>query len=183
MKAVFLDRDGVLNVERSYICDPADIEIFDFVPEAIRRINMSEYLAVVVSNQSAVARRLCTIDEVEAVNAMLRTELARQNARLDAFYYCPHYFDGDSYDIDSEFNIDCDCRKPKTGMFLKAAIKFDLDLSQSFMIGDSEKDILAGKNAGCITIGVRTGYALKNSKIKPDYMFENLLEAVKAIIS
>ncbi len=181
MKAVFLDRDGVLNVEKNYLCNPEDLELFSFAAEAIRKINLSGYLAIVISNQSAVARNLCSMEDVDRVHEMLIYELSRFNAHIDAIYFCPHYYEKDSKTLIPEFNIDCDCRKPKTGMFLKAASDFGIELDKSFMVGDTERDVLAGKNAGCTTIGVRTGYGLKDSGVKPDYMFDDLLQAVEFI--
>jgi len=181
MKAVFLDRDGVLNVEKNYLSRPEDLELFSFAAEAVRKINLSGYLAIVVSNQSAVARNLCTLEEVDIIHEKLIYELSRNNAHIDAIYFCPHYYDKDSPDILPEFNIDCNCRKPKTGMFLKAADDFGIDLAKSFMVGDTERDILAGRNAGCTTIGVRTGYGLEGSRVEPDHMFDDLLKAVDFI--
>lgn len=181
MRAVFLDRDGVLNEEKSYISRPEDLELYSFAAEAVRKINLSGYLAIIVTNQSAVARNLCTLDDVDRIHEKLIYELSQFNAHVDAIYFCPHYFDKGSSSVMPEFNIDCDCRKPKTGMFVKAAGDFGIELDKSFMVGDTERDILAGKNAGCITIGVRTGYGLQGSMIKPDYMFSNLLEAVEFI--
>jgi len=182
MKAVFLDRDGVLNVERSYICKPEEIEMYQFTPEAVRKINDSEYLAILVTNQSAIARKLCTIDDVESVHNALKNELGRHLAHLDAIYFCPHFYDRDSSEIIPEYNIDCDCRKPKPGLLIRAAKDFGIDLKASYMIGDSERDILAGRRAGCKTIGVRTGYGLKDTSVQPDYVFDNLLEAVNFIL-
>lgn len=182
MKAVFLDRDGVLNKERSYINKPEDLELYGFTAEAIRKINLSGYLAIIISNQSAVARNLCSLEDVDRIHEKLIYELARFNAHIDAIYFCPHYYEKGSASLLPEFNIDCDCRKPKTGLFEKAATDFGIELVGSFMVGDSERDIVAGKKAGCSTIGVRTGYGLQGSLVKPDYMFNDLLEAVEFII-
>ena len=181
-KAVFLDRDGVLNLEKNFISRPEEMELFDFVPEAVGCINRSGYLAVVVTNQSAIARNLCTIDELDAIHKKLETDLGYKGSWLDAIYYCPHHPDKGYPEENPEYKIDCDCRKPKTGMFLKAASEFHIDLTRSVMIGDSERDIQAGKNAGCITIGVRTGYGIKKTKVMPDFFFEDLKEAVDFIL-
>jgi mannose-1-phosphate guanylyltransferase / phosphomannomutase len=181
MKAVFLDRDGVLNIEKNYLSKPGDLELFSFSAEAIRKINLSGYLAIVVTNQSAVARNLCTLDDVDRIHEKLIYELSKHNAHIDAIYFCPHYYEEGSSSVLPEFNIDCDCRKPKTGMFLKASVEFGIELDKSYMIGDTERDIVAGKNAGCVTIGVRTGYGLKDSAVRPDYMFDDLLAAADFI--
>lgn len=182
-KAVFLDRDGVLNEEKNYICKPEELELYDFAADAIKKINEFEYLAIVITNQSAVARNLCTLSELEAVHDELKNKLEQHHAYLDAIYCCPHFYLKSSSELNPEYNINCDCRKPKPGMFFKAAEDFGINLSESYMIGDSERDILAGQNAGCRTIGVRTGYGMKKSSIKPDNIYDNLLQAVEFIIT
>ncbi|MBP1668852.1 MAG: histidinol-phosphate phosphatase family protein, partial [Bacteroidetes bacterium] len=181
-KAFFLDRDGVLNEEKNFISRPEDLEIFEYTPEAIRRLNEAGYLSVVVTNQSAIARNLCTVEEVETIHRKLETDLGEKGAWLDAIYYCPHHPDKGYPEENPVYKIDCDCRKPKTGMFQKAAEKFNIDLSGSVMVGDSERDIQAGKNTGCVTVGVRTGYGIRNTSVMPDYFFENLKEAVDFIL-
>jgi len=181
-RAIFLDRDGVLNVEKNFISRPEDIELYDYTPEAIGRINQSGYLVVVVTNQSAIARNLCTLEELDSIHKKLETDLGNKGSWLDAIYYCPHHPDKGYPEENPEYKMDCDCRKPKTGMFKKAAREFHIDLSRSLMIGDSERDLQAGINAGCITIGVRTGYGIRKSAVMPDYFFENLKEAVDFIL-
>ena len=181
-RAVFLDRDGVLNVERSYISKPEELELYDFTPAAIRKINQSGYVSVVVTNQSAIARNLCTEEEVNTIHKKMETLLGRQSAWLNAVYFCPHHPDKGFPEENPVYKLDCDCRKPKTGMFRKAIEKFNINVGESFMIGDSERDIQAGINAGCVTIGVRTGYGIKKTKLLPDYMFANLAEAVNFIV-
>jgi D,D-heptose 1,7-bisphosphate phosphatase len=180
-RAIFLDRDGVLNIERSYISKPEELELYDFTPPAIRRINQAGYLSVVVTNQSAVARNLCTEEEVQTIHKKLETVLGDQGAWLDAVYFCPHHPDKGFPEENPAYKIDCDCRKPKTGMFQKAIEKFNINIRESYMIGDSERDIQAGVNTGCVTIGVRTGYGIRKTKLFPDYMFANLAEAVSFI--
>jgi len=181
-KAFFLDRDGVLNEEKNFISRPEDLEIYEYTPDAIRRMNEAGYLSVVVTNQSAIARNLCTVEEVEAIHRKLETDLGEKGAWLDAIYYCPHHPDKGYPEENPVYKIECDCRKPKTGMFQKAAEKFNIDLSGSVMVGDSERDIQAGKNAGCVTVGVRTGYGIRNTAVMPDYFFENLKEAVDFLL-
>jgi D,D-heptose 1,7-bisphosphate phosphatase len=181
-KAIFLDRDGVLNVERSYISKPEELELFDFTPAAVRKINQSGYLSIVVTNQSAIARNLCTEDDIRAIHRSMETTLGQNRAWLDGIYYCPHHPDKGFPEENPKYKIDCDCRKPRTGMFRKAAEDFNISTGDSYMIGDSERDIQAGINAGCITVGVRTGYGIKKTKVLPDYMFNNLAEAVDFIV-
>jgi D,D-heptose 1,7-bisphosphate phosphatase len=181
-RAIFLDRDGVLNVERSYISRPEDLELYDFTPAAIRKINQAGLLSVVITNQSAIARNLCTEDDIHTIHKKLETLLGEQKAWLDAIYFCPHHPDKGFPEENPRYKIDCDCRKPRIGLFRQAIAKFNIDPGKSFMIGDSERDIQAGINAGCITIGVRTGYGIKKSTLLPDYMFANLAEAVDFIV-
>ncbi len=180
--AVFLDRDGVLNVERSFISRPEDLELFDFTAAAIKKLNQAGLLTVVVTNQSAVARNLCSEEEVKNIHKKMETELGEQGAWLDAIHYCPHHPDKGFPEENPTYKIDCDCRKPKTGMFRKAIEKFNIDPRISYMIGDSERDIKAGASTGCITMGVRTGYGIKKTSIMPDFMFSNLAEAVDFIV-
>jgi mannose-1-phosphate guanylyltransferase/phosphomannomutase len=181
-RAIFLDRDGVLNVDHSYIATPEQFELYSFTSEAIKKINQSNFLAVVVTNQPVVARNLCSEDDLRVIHNKLDTALGNEGAKLDALYYCPHHPDKGFPDENPAYKFDCDCRKPKPGMFLQAAASFNIDLEQSFMIGDDERDIVAGKNAGVTTLGVRTGKGLKGSKIQPDYMFENVSAAVDFIL-
>jgi D,D-heptose 1,7-bisphosphate phosphatase len=179
--AVFLDRDGVINTERSYISRPEELEIYDFTAPAVRKINQAGYVSVVVTNQSAIARNLCTEEDVQTIHKKLETVLGDQGAWLDAIYYCPHHPDKGFPEENQVYKIECDCRKPATGMFKKAIEKFNINPRASFMIGDSERDIQAGFNAGCITIGVRTGYGIRKTRIDPDYMFNDLKEAADFI--
>jgi histidinol-phosphate phosphatase family protein len=181
-KAIFLDRDGVINEERSFINKPEDLIIFDFTASALCKINQSDYKAIIVSNQSVIARNLCTLEELQVIHNKLETELGKNRAKLDAIYYCPHHPDKGYPEERSEYKIDCECRKPKPGMLLEAAADFNLDLSNSFIIGDNDRDIQAGINAGCTTVGVMTGYGLRKSKSLPDFFFENLAEATDFLI-
>ncbi len=181
-KAIFLDRDGVLNEEISFISKPEDMRLYNFTPSAVRKINHSEYKAIVVTNQSVIARNLCTLAELKAIHNKLETDLGKERAKLDAIYFCPHHPDKGFPEERAEYKIDCQCRKPKPGMFLEAARDFNLDLSTSFMIGDNERDVEAGINAGCVTVGVMTGYGMRKTNHEADFFFTNLLEAVSFII-
>lgn len=150
-KAIFLDRDGTINKYVGFLRDIDEFELIDGVTEAIRNINSSGYLAIVVTNQPVIARGEVTLDELQEIHNKMETLLGLKGAYLDAIYFCPHHphkgFEGEI----PELKIDCDCRKPKPGLLLKAAEDFNIDLSQSWMIGDSENDIIAGKVAGCNT--------------------------------
>lgn len=150
-KAIFLDRDGTINKLVGFLRNIEDFELLPNVPDAIRRINSSGYLAIVITNQPVIARGEVSVSELEEIHAKMETLLGHEGAYLDAIYYCPHHpHKGYAGEI-PELKIDCDCRKPKPGMLIKAANDFNIDLSQSWMIGDSESDILAGKSAGCMT--------------------------------
>src|SRR4030042_1379411 len=181
-KAIFLDRDGVLNVEKSFISQPEELELYDFAPEAIQKINESQYLTIVVTNQSVIARNLCTLEELDLIHEKLATDLGMQHAYLDALYFCPHHPDKGYPEERVEYKIECDCRKPKPGLFHRAAKDFNINLNDSWMIGDSERDILAGINAGCKTIGVMTGFGMATGKVHPDFFFADLLGAARFIL-
>lgn len=131
--------------------------MIDGVAEAIRKINESGYLAVVVTNQPVVARGEVSFEELEEIHNKMETLLGKEGAYLDAIYYCPHHphkgYEGER----PELKIDCDCRKPKPGMMLKAAADFNIDFSKSWMVGDGENDIKAGINAGCKTVLLSNG--------------------------
>ena len=151
-KAVFLDRDGTINKYVGFLKNINEFELIDGVATAIHKINESGYLAIVVTNQPVIARGEVSFEGLEEIHNKMETLLGREGAYLDAIYYCPHHphkgYEGER----SELKMNCDCRKPKPGMLLKAAKDFNIDLSQSWMIGDSENDIKAGANAGCKTV-------------------------------
>ncbi|MCD8182046.1 MAG: HAD family hydrolase [Bacteroides sp.] len=146
--AVFLDRDGVINKEVKFLHKPEQLELIPGAAEAIRQINQKGYLAIVVTNQPVIARNMCSIEELNYIHALLETMLGKEHAYLDAIYYCPHHPDSGYPEERKEYKIICDCRKPQPGMILKAAKDWNIDLSQSYMIGDSENDVKAGENAG-----------------------------------
>ena len=151
-KAVFLDRDGTINVYKGFIRNIDEIELIDGVADAIRSINRSGYLAIVVTNQPVIARGECTFEEVEQMNQKIETLLGEQGAYLDDIFYCPHHTDKGFPGERVELKFECDCRKPKPGMLIEAAEKYNIDLKQSYMIGDSMNDVEAGRRAGCVSI-------------------------------
>ena len=181
-KAIFMDRDGVLNEECHLIYKTEDLVLYSFTPEAIKKINNSSFLAIVVTNQSVVARNLCTVEQLEEIHNKLDIELGKERAKLDALYYCPYHPDKGYPEENPRYKRSHSWRKPNPGMLLEASNRFNIDLKESFMIGDRESDIQAGKNAGTQTIGVMTGHGLENNITEPDYTFENVLEAVDFIL-
>lgn len=148
-KAIFLDRDGVINMHIGFLRKSEDFELIPDVTEAIKMINKSGYLSIVVTNQPVIARGECTFKELRLIHDKMETELGKEGAFLDGVYICPHHKDKGFEGERIEYKFDCDCRKPKPGLILQAAKDFNIDLSQSYMIGDSESDVEAGKNAGC----------------------------------
>lgn len=150
-KAIFLDRDGTLN---KYVGFLRNIDQFELIPgteEAIRKINESGYLAIVVTNQPVIARGEVSLEELEEIHNKLETLLGLKGAYVDAIYYCPHHPHKGYKGERPEYKIECECRKPKPGMLLKAAEDFNIDLSRSWIVGDGKNDILAGIAAGCQT--------------------------------
>jgi D-glycero-D-manno-heptose 1,7-bisphosphate phosphatase len=153
-KAVFLDRDGTINVEKDYLYRAEDFQFIDGVPQAIRRLKDAGYLVVVVTNQSGVARGYFSREDVDVLHCHLQSELSRVGTSIDAFYFCPHHPQKGV----GELRVDCDCRKGRPGLLLQAAADLSIDLKRSFMVGDKVADIEAGCAAGCLSILVRTGY-------------------------
>lgn len=151
-KAVFLDRDGTINKYCGFVTKPEQIELIEGVADAIRKINESGYLAIVVSNQPVIARGECTIEGLKSIHDKIETELGVSGAYIDDIFYCPHHPDKGFEGERIEYKIDCDCRKPKPGLLYRAAEKYNIDLSQSYMVGDSYRDVEAGINAGTIAV-------------------------------
>ena len=155
-KAIFLDRDGTINKYVGFLRNIDDFELIDGVAEAIRKINESGYLAIVVTNQPVIARGEISFEELKKIHNKMETLLGQEGAYLDAIYYCPHHphtgYEGER----RELKIDCECRKPKPGMLLKAVQDFSIDLAQSWMVGDGKNDVKAGSNAGCKTALINT---------------------------
>lgn len=186
-KAIFLDRDGVINKYVGFLKDIDDFELLPGVAEAIRHINDSGYLCIVVSNQPVIARGQITVGELDMIHKKMETLLGNEGAYLDAIYYCPHHPDKGFEGEIPELKIDCDCRKPKPGMLLKAAGQYNIDLSQSWMIGDSWRDIKAGGAAGCKTIYVNIHKDKKNEKslieneAHPNLTVDSLCNAISDI--
>lgn len=149
-KAIFLDRDGTINKYVGFLTKPEQFELLPGVAEAIKMINKSGYLAIVVTNQPVIARGECTWDELQQIHNKMETELGKEGAFLDAIYICPHHkdkgFDGER----TEYKLDCECRKPKPGLLLRASKDFKIELSKSIMIGDKNIDVETGRNAGCL---------------------------------
>lgn len=150
-KAIFLDRDGTINEYVGFLRDEEAFSLKAGVSEAISKINKSGYLAIVVTNQPVIARGEVTYDELDNIHNKMETLLGNDGAYLDAIYYCPHHPHSGYEGEIPELKIECECRKPKPGMLLKAAKEYNIDLSQSWMVGDSVQDIEAGKAAGCKT--------------------------------
>ncbi|MBR1739464.1 MAG: HAD-IIIA family hydrolase [Ruminococcus sp.] len=148
-RAVFLDRDGTLNVYKGFITDPEQIELEEGAASAVRTINKSSYLAIVVTNQPVVARGDCTFEEVEQINGRLEALLGDEGAYVDDVFYCPHHPDKGFEGERKELKIECSCRKPKPGLLYKAAEKYNIDLAGSYMVGDRASDVKAGLAAGC----------------------------------
>ena len=150
-KAIFLDRDGTINQYVGFLHSPDEFMLIDGVAEAIRKINFSGYLAIVITNQPVIARGEVTYEGLEEIHNKMETLLGLEGAYIDGLYFCPHHphkgYEGEV----PELKIDCDCRKPKPGMLLRAAEDFNIDLSKSWMIGDGENDVKAGAAAGCRT--------------------------------
>lgn len=172
---IFLDRDGVINRDMDSMPLCKDFELLDGVAEAIKAINKSDYLSVVVTNQPMIAKGFVSFEEVENTHKKMETLLGEQHAYLNGIYYCPHHpekgFEGEV----PELKIECECRKPKAGMIFKAAEELNIDLNNSWMIGDSKRDIEAGKNAGCKTISIKENFGA-------DYVAEDLQNSIHIIM-
>ncbi|MBR3624470.1 MAG: HAD family hydrolase [Selenomonadaceae bacterium] len=143
-KAVFFDRDGTLNVDKDYLYKIEDFEWTTGAPEAIKYVRSKGYKAIVITNQSGVARGMYTVDDVNRLHAYMNESLKAYDTQIDGFYFCPHHPKGSV----PEFTTDCDCRKPKSGLILEAAADFNLSLAESIMFGDRERDVLCAQNVG-----------------------------------
>lgn len=181
-KCIFLDRDGTINKYVGYLRTVDQVELEPTAAEAIRLINESEYLAIVITNQPVIARGETSFEELERIHNRIYTLLGKEGAYLDGLYYCPHHPDRGFEGEVPELKIECDCRKPKIGMLKKAESEFNIDLENSWFVGDNTIDVQTGKNAGMRTIMLRSGDAKKERfNVIPDVIAENLLDAVKKI--
>ncbi len=182
--AIFLDRDGCINVEKSFLYNIDDLELYPYAAEAIKKINSSGRLAIVITNQPVIARGECSIKELEEIHKKLKTLLGRQGAYVDDIYYCPHHpnkgFEGERI----EYKIKCHCRKPEIGMLEAAADRYNIDLASSWMIGDMTSDVKTGENAGTHTVLLKSGVAGSDNRfeVKPELVCDNLLDAVGKIL-
>jgi D-glycero-D-manno-heptose 1,7-bisphosphate phosphatase len=170
-KAIFLDRDGVLNLARngSYVNSPADLKVFDFAGPALSILSDMGYKLIVITNQSGISKGFFCLSTLVSIHNKLCAELqASSDVKIDKFYTCPHATDDPM----------CKCRKPKPGNIFTAAKEFDLDLSQCYMVGDMESDIGAGKAAGCHTVAVTSGLADEDDVLqwetRPEFMFHDV---------
>lgn len=179
--AVFLDRDHTLIEDPGYLGDPDKVRLLPGVELAVQSLSRAGYLLVVVTNQSGVARGLITVEQVEAVHEEIQQQLSRRAGRIDAFYYCPYHPEGKI----EEFRRDSDLRKPKPGMLLQAARELDIDLAGSWMVGDSARDIEAGKAAGVRTVRVRRpgdSAGGESPAQAADHTVRNLVDAARTIL-
>ena len=190
-RAIFLDRDGTLIREVGYLQRREDLYIYPSALEAVRRINQRGTLAVVVTNQSVVARGLLTEKELQHLHQELQELFQRKGAHLDAFYYCPHHPEGHG-----EYRQVCPCRKPEPGLLFRAAQDLQIDLGSSHVIGDRLLDVEVAHRAGCGSVLVKTGYGSTeleslnrtssrngtSSRIHPDYIAADVLDGVNWIL-
>jgi D-glycero-D-manno-heptose 1,7-bisphosphate phosphatase len=180
-QAVFCDRDGVIVRDVEYLSDPAKIEILEGVPRAVSLLKEHSFLVVVVTNQSGVARGFFPEHAVHQINKTINMLLSVQGASIDSFYYCPHHAQG----VIAQYRLECECRKPKPGMLLRAAGELGIDLRRSLMVGDKISDIAAGKSAGTRSVLIDAGVhaTLLNDEVGADWIGSNLLEAAQWIVS
>lgn len=189
-KAVFLDRDGVINElvyypEHGIIDSPFTVQQFKLRPgvaQAIRLFNQKGFRVIVISNQPGVAKNHFTLETLRAMDAKMKAEMGAQDAVLDGIYYCLHHPDGENGD----YRTNCNCRKPKPGLLLQAAKAFDLYLGQCYMVGDGLIDIKAGKNAGCKTLLIGRMKCelcdlMEGEKVRPDAIAGDLSSVAEKI--
>jgi histidinol-phosphate phosphatase family protein len=183
-KAIFLDRDGTLNVEVNRVRHPDQLQLLPGVAAAIRRLNQGEYRCVMVSNQPVIARGDCTLAELARIHAKLDTLLGLEGAFLDAIYFCPHHPDGGYPGEVAILKRHCDCRKPETGMIKRAVLDMNIDLSRSWLVGDTTSDIETARRAGLRSILVHTGYGGLDGKYAAvaDFEAADLTEAAHIVL-
>ena len=176
-KAVFLDRDGTLNRYVGFLRDIEDFALLPGAADAVRTLNGSGYLAIVATNQPVIARGEVTVPQLREIHDRMETELGAEGAYLDAIYYCPHHPDSGFEGEVPELKFDCSCRKPKPGMLLQAAEDLNIDLTQSWMVGDGASDVAAGKAAGCRTALISD----KEEDLGQDLTVRSLLEFTRRL--
>ncbi len=182
--AIFLDRDGVINEYKGLIYKKEDIVLKDKSAEAIKKLNENDYFSIVTTNQPVVARGLCSIKELEEINGYMEYLLGKDHAYVDKVYYCPHHPDKGYEGENKKYKIDCNCRKPKIGMIEKALKEFPIDMDNSWVIGDSFRDIQMAHNANLLSVLILTGEKWKDAKkIDPLFTSVNLPDAVSMILS
>lgn len=183
--ALFMDRDGTISEEVGYVNHPSRFRVFPYTAEAIKLLNDSGWLAIVVTNQAGVARGYFSEDVIIKIHEQLRRDLENASASLDAIYYCAHHPSVG----EPPYRLDCDCRKPRTGQIQRAAADFEIDLERSWMVGDRYGDIELARNAALHSAFVLSGYGRGeweyqrgSWQVEPEVVAENLLEAVKTIV-
>ena len=183
-RCVFLDRDGTVNIYKNLIYKEEDFELIDRAAEAIRKLNSAAWLVIIVTNQPVIARGLCEKEDVVNIHKKMQVMLGEKGAYLDDIIFCPHHPDKGYPDENANYKMKCNCRKPEIGMIEYMAKKYNIILSESYMVGDSTIDIQTGINAGTKTILVRTGLAGKDRKyeVVPDKIVDNLEKAVDEIL-
>ena len=183
-RAIFIDRDGTINVSKGFISKADDFELIPGSIEAIKAINKSGALAIVITNQPVIARGECSFEELHNIHNKLKTLLGEKGAFVDDIFYCPHHPDKGFEGEVPELKFDCECRKPKTGMIDEAVKKYNIDLSKSYMVGDSTMDLETARNAGVKSVLVDTGFAGNDGKYDRncDIEAKNLFDAVEKII-
>ena len=183
-RAIFIDRDGTINVSKGFISKADDLELIPGTIDAIKAINKSGALAIVITNQPVIARGECSFEELHNIHNKLKTLLGEKGAFVDDIFYCPHHPDKGFEGEVPELKFDCECRKPKTGMIDEAVKKYNIDLSKSYMVGDSTMDLETARNAGVKSVLVDTGFAGNDGKYDRscDIEAKNLFDAVEKII-
>jgi len=187
-KAVFLDRDGVIIENAKNGIKSGQVRLMSGAGQAIAKLNQAGYKTIVVTNQPEIAKGFVTFEEVNQANEQIKKVIAKDKAHLDAIYICPHHPEKGFKGEIKELKIDCDCRKPKPGMILRAAREHNLDLKESWIVGDSKSDIKAGQLTGVKTILVTSGGGSGSRHEKelentiPDYAVKDLLDAIKIIL-
>lgn len=174
-RAIFLDRDGTVIDDTGYLNDPDELVLMPRAAEAMVQLKAAGYLLVVITNQSGIARGIVTPEQLQATNGRMRDALRAGGADYDALYFCPHH---PTEAAIAEYAVDCDCRKPRPGMLLRAAVEHDIDLARSWLIGDAERDVEAGIAAGCRTVRV----AESGSETKADHLADGIYDAAQFIL-